>query len=44
VSRMLDVQKKRLAADRDWLKSSQDRLAEAQARLDRAFSALMEER
>jgi argininosuccinate lyase len=42
VNRMLDAETKTLASDREWLKSRRERLAEAQAKLDRTFAAIGE--
>jgi len=44
MTRMLDLQWTKLAADRDWLKSTLGRLATAQMKLDKAFNGLMDGR
>jgi argininosuccinate lyase len=42
MKRMLESERKVLAADQDWLKARRAKLAEAQARLDAAFRNLMQ--
>jgi len=41
VARMLEVGKKRLAEDQEWLRDARARLASARQRLDSAFNALV---
>ena len=40
VARMLEGERRKLAADVEWLRSQRARLAEAQTRLDKAFAAM----